>query len=186
MYIKQYLEDNRISIYKVANNALVAYPTVFNIVNGKVDILNCALGVVKKIADALNLTIDELLTLCDKNHSFNLFRSEQCHLVNRMGEIDYVIDLLEKKKIDYYWKLDMKAEAFYLLAMLDYLSRRNDIPKCTDYEEIRRYKLEKPVFPNDTELSEKLLGKDAHQEALNHAIPEFLNFNIVECEISNG
>ena len=112
MYIKQYLEDNRISIYKVANSALVAYPTVFNIVNGKVDILNCALGVVKKIADALNLTIDELLTLCDKNHSFNLFRSEQCHLVNRMGEIDYVIDLLEKKKINYYWKLDMKAEAF--------------------------------------------------------------------------
>ena len=186
MYIKQYLEDNSISIYKVANSALVAYPTVFNIVNGKVDILNCALGVVKKIADALNLTIDELLTLCDKNHSFNLFRSEQCHLVNRIGEIDYVIDLLEKKKIDYYWKLDMKAEAFYLLAMLDYLSRRNGLPKCTEYEDIRRYKLEKTVFPADTELSEKLLGKDAQQEALDHAIPEFLNFNIVECEIING
>ncbi len=43
MYIKQYLEDNGISIYKVANSAAVAYPTVFNIVNGKVDILNCAL-----------------------------------------------------------------------------------------------------------------------------------------------
>ena len=79
MYIKQYLEDNRISIYKVANNALVAYPTVFNIVNGKVDILNCALGVVKKIADALNLTIDELLTLCDKNHSFNIV---ECEIIN--------------------------------------------------------------------------------------------------------
>ena len=94
--------------------------------------------------------------------------------------------LLEKKKIDYYWKLDMKAEAFYLLAMLDYLSKRNDLPKCTEYEGIRRYKLEKPVFPADTELSEMLLGKDARQEALNHAIPEFLNFNIVECEIING
>ncbi len=56
MNIKQYLEDNSISIYKVVNSALVAYPTVYNIVNGKVDILNCALGVVKKIADALNLT----------------------------------------------------------------------------------------------------------------------------------
>ena len=186
MYIKQYLEDNKISIYKVANNALVAYPTVFNIVNGKADILNCALGVVKKIADALNLSIDELLTLCDKNHSFDLFRSEQCHLVNRVGEINYVIDLLEKKKIDYYWKLDMKAEAFYLIAMLDYISNRNGLPKCTEYEEIRRYKLEKPVFPADTELSEKLLGKDAHKEAMDNAIPEFLDFNIVECEIIHG
>lgn len=186
MYIKQYLENNRISIYKVANSALVAYPTVFNIVNGKVDILNCALGVVKKIADALDLTVDELLTLCDKNYSFDLFRSEQCHLVKRMDEIDYVIDLLEKKKIDYYWKLNMKVEAFYLLAMLDYLSKRNGLPKCNEYDEIRRYKLEKPIFPVDTELSEKLLGKDTHKEAMDHAIPEFLDYNIVECEVING
>lgn len=80
----------------------------------------------------------------------------------------------------------MKVEAFYLLAMLDYLSNRNDLPKCTDYEEIRRYKLENPVYPADTELSEKLLEKDAHKEALDHAIQEFLNFNIVECEVING
>ena len=183
MYIKQYLEDNRISIYKVANSAAVAYPTVFNIVNGKVDILNCALGVVKKIADALGLTIDELLTLCDKNRTFELFRGEQRHLVKRMGEIAYVIDLLENKRIDYYWKLDMKTEAFYLLAMLDYLSRRNDLPICEEYNEIRKYKLERPVYPADTELSEKLLGKNTHKAALEKAIPEFMEFNIVECEV---
>ena len=183
MYIKQYLEDNRISIYKVANNAVVAYPTVFNIVNGKVDILNCALGVVKKIADALGLTIDELLTLCDKNRTFELFRGEQHHLVKRMGEIAYVIDLLENKKIDYYWKLDMKTEAFYLLAMLDYLSRRNNLPICEEYNEIRKYKLERPVYPADTELSEKLLEKNTHKAALKKAIPEFMEFNIVECEV---
>ena len=183
MYIKQYLEDNKISIYKVANSAVVAYPTVFNIVNGKVDILNCALGVVKKIADALGLTIDELLTLCDKNRTFELFRGEQHHLVKRMGEIAYVIDLLENKKIDYYWKLDMKTEAFYLLAMLDYLSRRNNLPICEEYNEIRKYKLERPVYPADTELSEKLLGKNTHKAALKKAIPEFMEFNIVECEV---
>lgn len=110
-------------------------------------------GIVKKIADALNLSIDELLTLCDRTQSFDLFRSEQCHLVNRMGEIDYVIDLLEKKKIDYYWKLDMKPEALYLLAMLDYLSKRNDLPKCKDYEGIRRYKLEKTKNPTSIRLN---------------------------------
>ena len=183
MYIKQYLEDNKISIYKVANSAVVAYPTVFNIVNGKVDILNCALGVVKKIADALGLTIDELLTLCDKNRTFELFRGEQHHLVKRMGEIAYVIDLLENKRIDYYWKLDMKAEAFYLLAMLDYLSRRNELPICEEYNEIRKYKLEKPVYPADTEIAEKLLGKDMHKTALKNSIPEFMEYNIVECEV---
>ncbi|WP_026495231.1 helix-turn-helix domain-containing protein [Butyrivibrio sp. WCD3002] len=183
MYIKQYLEDNRISIYKVANSATVAYPTVFNIVNGKVDILNCALGVVKKIADALGLTIDELITLCDKNRTFELFRGEQCHLVKRMGELNYVIELLESRKIDYYWKLAMKTEAFYLLAMLDYLSRRNNLPICEEYNEIRKYKLEKLLYPADIELSGKLLGKDLHKKALKKAIPEFLDYNIVECEV---
>ena len=80
----------------------------------------------------------------------------------------------------------MKVEAFYLLAMLDYLSKRNGLPKCNEYDEIRRYKLEKPIFPVDTELSEKLLGKDAHKEAMDHAIPEFLDYHIVECEVING
>ena len=42
------------------------------------------------------------------------------------------------------------------------------------------------VYPTDTELSEKLLVKDAHKEALEHAIEEYLNFNIVECEVING
>ena len=69
MYIKQYLEDNNISIYKVANDAMVAYPTVFNIVNGKVDILNCALGVVKKIADALECEVDyKSIDFIDQNY----------------------------------------------------------------------------------------------------------------------
>ena len=183
MYIKQYLEGNNISIYKLANNALVAYPTVYNIVNGKVDILNCKLGVIKKIADSLDLTIDELYTLCDKNYTFDLFRSEQCHLVKRMGEVHFIINLLEKRKIDYYWKLNMKAEAFYLTAMLDYLSKRNNLPICKDYSEIRKYKLEETIYPIDTELSKRLIGKNSHKEALKHAIPEFLEYNIVECEV---
>ena len=182
MYIKQYLDDNGISIYKVANNAVVAYPTVFNIVNGKVDILNCALGVVKKIADALGLSIDEFMTLCDKNRTFELFRGEQLHLVKRRGDVDYVIDLLENRRIEYYRKLDMKVETYYLLAMLDYLSRKNDLPICEEYNDMRKYKFENPIYPADIEISEKVLGKESRNKALKKAIPEFLQYNIIECE----
>ncbi|MBR1849434.1 MAG: hypothetical protein IJ791_09420 [Lachnospiraceae bacterium] len=137
----------------------------------------------KKIADALGLTLEEMLTLCDRNYTFALFRGEQCNLVRRLGEIDYIVDLVEKRKIDYYWKLDMKMEAFYLLAMLDYLSNRNNLPRCTDYEEIRKNRLLNPVYPTDTELTEKLLDKDIRQKMLAKAIPEFLAFNIVESEV---
>ncbi len=183
MNIKQYIEEKGISIYKLANEANVAYPTVFNMVNGKVNLMNCSLGIVKKVADALNLTVDEMITLCEKDYSFELFRGEQCHLVGRMGEVEYIIDILEKKKIDYYWKLNMKIESFYMLGMLDYLCRRNDLPQCEEYDEIRKYKLEKKVYPSDMLLSEKLLNKDFSKETEKKAIPEFLEFNIVECEV---
>jgi plasmid maintenance system antidote protein VapI len=183
MIIKRYLEEKEISVYRVAQNAHVAYPTVFNIVNGKVDLMNCSLGVVKKVADALNLSVDELITLCDKDYSFDLFRSEQCHLVHRIGETNYIVNLLDKKMIDYYWNLNMKIEALYLLGMLDYLCRRNNLPQCEEYNEIRKYKLEKKVYPPDTLLYEKLLDKKFKVKAQKKAIPEFLEFNIVEYEI---
>jgi hypothetical protein len=57
---------------------------------------------------------------------------------------------------------------------------------CTEYEEIRHYKLAKTVFPADTDLSERLLGRDIRKEAMERAIPEFLEYNIVECEVING
>ena len=67
--------------------------------------------------------------------------------------------------------------------MVDYLSRRNDLPQCEEYNEIRKYKLEKTVYPPDTLLSEILLKKDFKTEAQKKAIPEFMEFNIVECEV---
>ena len=77
----------------------------------------------------------------------------------------------------------MKIESFYMLGMLDYLCRRNDLPQCEEYDEIRKYKLEKKVYPSDMLLSEKLLNKDFSKETEKKAIPEFLEFNIVECEV---
>ena len=185
MHIKHYLDEKGISVYKLAEQAGVAYPTVFNIVNGKVDIMNSALRIVKKIADALEISIDELILLCDRECDFAIFRVEQRHLVNRRGEMNYIIDVLETRRIDSFWKLGMRAEAFYLLAMIDYLSRRNDLPRCSDYDEIRQYKLEKTVYPPDTALTEKLLKKDIRRDTMKKAIPEFLEFNIVECEVVN-
>lgn len=38
-------------------------------------------------------------------------------------------------------------ESLYLLAMVDYLSRENDIPLCRDYDDIRIHKLAEPLFP---------------------------------------
>ena len=39
------------------------------------------------------------------------------------------------------------------------------------------------IAAEDTEIAEKLLGKDMHKTALKNSIPEFMEYNIVECEV---
>ena len=70
--------------------------------------------------------------------------------------------------------------------MLDYLSRLNDVPLCTNYNDIQNYKLEETVYPADILIMCAAAGNDsAKKRALKEAIPEFLKFNIVESDIRN-
>lgn len=77
-------------------------------------------------------------------------------------------------------------EALYLLAMLDYLSRENDIPICTKYNDIRMQKLEKTIYPTGVQLNSQVLRSDEPiRKAEQEAIAEFRRFNIIENEVRN-
>ena len=70
--------------------------------------------------------------------------------------------------------------------MVDYLSRINGLPVCTNYNDIRSKKLEKPYFPVGVVVSSVATGDESIKEkALADAIPEFLRFNIVESDVRN-
>ena len=70
--------------------------------------------------------------------------------------------------------------------MLDYLSRLHDLPLCSDYNDLRRCKLEKPVYPASVMAVSLAAGDDkALRQAEREAIPEFMKFNIVESEVQN-
>jgi hypothetical protein len=70
--------------------------------------------------------------------------------------------------------------------MIDYLSRMNDLPVCTNYNDIRLQKLEKPNYPASVVVSYAATGDESIKEkALANAIPEFIRFNIVESEVRN-
>ena len=76
--------------------------------------------------------------------------------------------------------------ALYLLAMVDYLSRINSLPICTNYNDIRCQKLERPCFPAGVLVSYAATGDEKIKEdALEKAIPEFMRFNIVEGDVRN-
>lgn len=80
----------------------------------------------------------------------------------------------------------MVSGSIILLGMTDYLSNINDVPICTNYNDIRKCKLSKIVYPTGI-LILAAVSKDesVKQRALKEAIPEFLRFNIVETDIRN-
>lgn len=122
----------------------------------------------------------------NKRPDFELFKSNVCHNVKRLGDLSFILDIIENDTVMSYFNNKWYLECFYLLAMIDYLSRINDVPLCTRYDSIRKLKLPKLLYPTDVYLSARYCPDDmSFERALEDAIPEFLNFNIVESDIRN-
>ena len=125
---------------------------------------------------------DELQT----RPSFEVFKSNICHQVKQKGDIDFIIDILTSDEIRILYDRQWYAEAFYLLAMLDYISRENHVQLCTKYNDIRTQKLQEVIYPIGVVLLDMAANTDKHRkECLKNAIPEFLHFNIIESEVRN-
>lgn len=117
-------------------------------------------------------------------NDFETFKSNICHLVKDKGDLDFIIDVLRSKKIRHYWNQKWYPETFYLLAMVDYLSRVNGLPLCTDYNDIRACSLKEPLYPRDISLTAKISTElDVRSLSLQESIPEFARFNIIESEV---
>ena len=115
-----------------------------------------------------------------------MFKSSICHKLKELGDTEFLIDILESKVIIEYVERKWYPEALYMLALLDYVSRENNVPICTEFDEIRKNRLSQPVFPASVISRCVASGTDdAKTEAIKNAIPEFLRFNIVESEVRN-
>ena len=187
MTIQDILQEKNMSVYRLAKTSHIPYATVNDIYNGKARLEKCSAETVYRLAHALNVSMEELLAPCFiKRSSFENFKSTVCHRVKELGDINFIIDTLESQDIRTYYNRKWYPESLYLLAMLDYLSRENDVPICDDYDDLRRCKLEKPVYPASIRaLSAAAQDDAAIKEASKTAIPEFMRFNIVENEVRN-
>lgn len=93
----------------------------------------CASGTLYKIAKVLGVTVDSILEnnsadKVDYRCSFETFKSNTCHLLKDIGDIDFIIETLETDEIRKLYERKWYREALYLLAMIDYLSRINSLP----------------------------------------------------------
>ena len=187
MTIPDALREKNMSIYRLAKKSEIPYATVNDICNGKAQLEKCSAGTIYRLAHALDMSMEDLLAPCFlQRSSFENFKSTVCHRVKDMGDINFILDTLESQEIRTYYDRQWYPESLYLLAMLDYISRENDIPLCNDYDDLRRYRLEKPVYPASIRaLSAASKSKEILHNAAATAIPEFKRFNIIENEVRN-
>ena len=187
MTIQDVLKQKNMSIYRLAKASEVPYATVNDICNGKAQLERCSAETIYRLAHALDVSMEELLAPCFlKRSSFENFKSTVCHRVKELGDIDFIMDTLESEDIRTYYERKWYPESLYLLAMLDYISRENDIPLCDDYDDLRRCRLEKPIYPASIRaVSAASKSDSAMERAAATAIPEFRRFNIIENEVRN-
>ncbi len=187
MVVNELMENKRITKYRLSKDSGIAYTTINDICSGKAQLEKCSAETIYRISKVLGVSMEQLIEPCfEKRCDFELFKSNTCHRLKELGDIDFVIELLEEDLIRQYYKKKWYAESLYLLAMLDYLSRENDIPVCTQYDDMRDLKLKTMLFPAGVSISMKILkSKDLMNRVLNESIPEFIRFNIVESDVRN-
>lgn len=193
MFLNDLLAQKNISRYRLSKISGIAQTTVIDICSGKARITKCSAETIYKIARALDVSMESLIeseiresSPEPQRYSFELFRSNVCHFVKDKGDIPFIIDTLEADEIRTLYNRRWYPEAFYLLAMVDYLSRENNIPLCTNYSDIRCQKLKDILYPSGVILLDSAMHTDRHRaESRGKAIPEFMRFNIVECEVRN-
>ena len=188
MLINEKLEKTNMTKYRLSKDSGVPQATINDICSGKADLEKCSAGTLYKIAKVLGISIESILDSAkdDIRSSFEIFKSNTCHHVKDMGDLDFIVVVLESDEVRKLYNKHWYPEALYLLAMLDYLSRINEIPLCSKYNDLRMRKLEKPIYPVGVLLNSEVLKSDEPLRiAEKEAIPEFRRFNIIESEVRN-
>ncbi len=193
MYINKLLQEKQISKYKLAKESGVPQTTISDICSGRARIEKCSAETIYKIAKLLDVSMESLVEESilasgkEKREAFETYKSNICHYVKDKGDIEFIIDMLEKDEVRRLYRLKWYAEAFYLLGMVDYLSRENDVPICTNYDDLRTKKLSAPLYPTGAILLDQAMKTDEHcKKCEANAIPEFKRFNLMECEVRDA
>ena len=187
MNINDILQQRRMSKYQLSKESGIPYTTINDICRNKVTIPKCSAATVYKLSKALDIPMESFIAAAmEQRPSFEAFKSNVCHTVKEMGDLDFLAHTIRSNDIRRYFDKRWYPESLYLLAMVDYLSRENNLPLCSAYDDLRRAKLQEVLYPAGVHMMCAALKQDTpKQESWDAAIPEFKRFNIVENEVRN-
>ena len=170
MYLTELLEKKNMSRYRLSKESGVAQATVADICSGKARIEKCSADTLYRIAKVLGVTIENLIeeemeTQAQHHRtSFDVYRSNVCHLVKEKGDIGFIEDVLVSDEIRKLYDKKWYAECFYLLAMIDYLSKKNGVPLCTRYNDLRNQKMPEIIYPASVVLMDEAMKTDTNRK----------------------
>lgn len=185
MTIQKLMLKKNMTKYRLSRDSGIPYTTVNDICNGKTRLEKCSAETVYKLSRELGVTMETLLEpYLHKRVNFELFKSNVCHQLRALGDVAFVAETMENDYIFVYYERGWYPESLYLLAMLDYISRINGIPLCEEYDDLRKCRLQEPIYPAGILSISAVSGTEqAKEQARRSAIPEFIRFNIVESEV---
>ena len=117
----------------------------------------------------------------EERMDFEIFKSNICHKLKENGDLMFLKNMLESGEVIKLFNKNWHLECFYLLAMIDYLSKKNSVSLYKGYDLLRTGKMEEIIYPSETLMLCYLKKNDKlKKQALKEAIPEFLKYNIIE------
>ena len=164
------LKKQKMNIRTCSMKSGIPYATLYPIIKGQVDIGTCAYYTVEKLAKALGYRPDQIVY---HKEDFQTFRNNLHHDIKR-NDLQTVLGIIEHEDVEYYRLHGDYVKMLYLVATVDYISKKYEIPLCDKYDEIRNMKLEEPFFVGDSAFLNK--GVDS-------GIEEFAKYNIVEGDL---
>ena len=184
--LRRVIQEKGLSVYECARKSGIPYMTLSDLINNKTDLKKCSVDTLYRLCKTLNISMDLVVDSYYNTPTtdFEAFRSSVQHLIKSKGELPFLLETIKNDVVRQIWKEDRYEESFYLLAMIDYLLRKNNIPLVTDYDDIRINKLLEPLYPRDVNLIDKLFPeRNIKEDIQKNSIPEFSKFNIFETEI---
>lgn len=170
MNIEKILKDKNVSILQCAKHIGVSYNSLYKIVKRQVNIESCEYGTLKKLAKYLDCQVQQLEDTQDQEVSFDIFRSNIQHAIKR-DELNFILKMINSNDIEAYYETT-PVKAFYLVACVDILCKKNDLGLCDKYEYIRKKQLKHPFYVSQIKNPKN-----------NAYIEEFKAFNIYEVSI---
>ena len=164
------LQKQKMNIRTCSMKSGIPYATLYPIIKGQVDIGTCAYYTVEKLAKVLGYRPDQIVY---HKEDFQTFRNNLHHDIKR-NDLQTVLGIIEHEDVEYYRLHGDYVKMLYLVATVDYISKKYEIPLCDKYDEIRNMKLEEPFFVGDSAFLNK--GVDS-------GIEEFAKYNIVEGDL---